>query len=133
MRIFLNASDDFAREKNKSFFNSISIDDIAPYLNAILHINPNVYEPNQRGCVRTFKNDEDYFKNKDYIGLKVHLDMFGPSVLADLPNNVCVQSLNITKLCEAYEEGKLSGKLKDIAANLKEDDNPVLMIIKFRE
>lgn len=76
---------------------------------------------------------KDYFKNKDYIGLKVHLDMFGPSVLADLPNNVCVQSLNITKLCEAYEEGKLSGKLKDIAANLKEDDNPVLMIIKFRE
>ena len=76
---------------------------------------------------------KDYFKNKDYIGLKVHLDMFGPSVLANLPNNVCVQSLNITKLCEAYEEGKLSGKLKDIAANLKEDDNPVLMIIKFRE
>lgn len=76
---------------------------------------------------------KDYFKNKDYIGLKVHLDIFGPSVLADLPNNVCVQSLNITKLCEAYEEGKLSGKLKDIAANLKEDDNPVLMIIKFRE
>ena len=76
---------------------------------------------------------KDYFKNKDYIGLKVHLDMFGPSVLADLPNNVCVQSLNITKVCEAYEEGKLSGKLKDIAANLKEDDNPVLMIIKFRE
>lgn len=76
---------------------------------------------------------KDYFKNKDYIGLKVHLDMFGPAVLADLPNNVCVQSLNITKLCEAYEEGKLSGKLKDIAANLKEDDNPVLMIIKFRE
>lgn len=76
---------------------------------------------------------KDFFKNKDYIGLKVHLDMFGPSVLADLPNNVCVQSLNITKLCEAYEEGKLSGKLKDIAANLKEDDNPVLMIIKFRE
>ena len=72
---------------------------------------------------------KDYFKNKDYIGQKVHLDMFGPSVLADLPNNVCVQSLNITKLCEAYEEGKLSGKLKDIAANLKEDDNPVLMII----
>ena len=76
---------------------------------------------------------KDYFKNKDYIGLKVHLDMFGPAVLADLPNNVCVQSLNIIKLCEAYEEGKLSGKLKDIAANLKEDDNPVLMIIKFRE
>ena len=76
---------------------------------------------------------KDYFKNKDYIGLKVHLDMFGPAVLANLPNNVCVQSLNITKLCEAYEEGKLSGKLKDIAANLKEDDNPVLMIIKFRE
>lgn len=76
---------------------------------------------------------KDYFKNKDYIGQKVHLDMFGPSVFANLPNNVCVQSLNITKLCEAYEEGRLNGKLKDIAANLKDDDNPVLMIIKFKE
>lgn len=56
---YLNISD-----KSRSFFNKIKIDDIAPYLNAILHINPDVYEPNQRGSIRYFKNDEDYFKNK---------------------------------------------------------------------
>lgn len=36
-------------------------------------------------------------------------------------------------LIDAYNEGKLSGRLKEIAANLKEEDNPVFMIIKFRE
>ena len=75
---------------------------------------------------------KDYFKNKDYIGLKVHLDMFGPSVLADLPNNVCVQSLNITKLCEAYEAGKLKGKLKEVASRLKDDDNGIFAIYKIK-
>lgn len=36
------------------------------------------------------------------------------------------------KLKKALEEGKLSGKLKEIATNLKDDDNPVLMVIKFK-
>ncbi len=35
-------------------------------------------------------------------------------------------------LIEALEEGKLSGKLKEIAENLKEDDNPVLMRVTLR-
>ena len=76
---------------------------------------------------------EKYCKNKDYVGDKVHLDMYGPAVSANLPENVCVQSLNVTRLREAYEDGRLSGKLKDIAAHLKEDDNPVFMVIKFKE
>ena len=31
------------------------------------------------------------------------------------------------------KEGKLRGRLKEIADTLKEDDNPVLMIATFRE
>ena len=33
-------------------------------------------------------------------------------------------------LCKDYKEGKLKGKLKDIAAKLSEDDNGVIMLVK---
>lgn len=33
-------------------------------------------------------------------------------------------------LCKDYKEGKLKGKLKDIAAKLGEDDNRVIMLVK---
>ena len=36
-------------------------------------------------------------------------------------------------LLEALEAGELSGTLKTIAEGLKEDDNPVLMVVKFKE
>ena len=39
-------------------------------------------------------------------------------------------SLNAFDLCENYKEGKLKGKLKDVAAKLGEDDNPVIMLVK---
>jgi hypothetical protein len=37
------------------------------------------------------------------------------------------------RLIEAYERGELQGELKEIALKLKEDDNPVLMLIKFKK
>ena len=37
------------------------------------------------------------------------------------------------ELVEALEAGELSGELKTIAEGLKEDDNPVLMVVKFKE
>ena len=36
-------------------------------------------------------------------------------------------------LLEQYREGGLSGKLKEIAAGLSEEDNPVLVLVKFKE
>lgn len=36
------------------------------------------------------------------------------------------------KLKEAYDKGELTGKLKDAVSTLKEDDNPVLIITKFK-
>lgn len=36
-------------------------------------------------------------------------------------------------LIEAYENGKLRGRLKEIAANLEEEDNPVIMIAKHKK
>ena len=36
-------------------------------------------------------------------------------------------------LIEAYEKGQLKGKLKEIAAGLKEEDNPVIMLVKHKK
>ena len=41
--------------------------------------------------------------------------------------------LEAFELIEALEAGELSGELKTIAEGLKEDDNPVLMVVKFKE
>ena len=41
--------------------------------------------------------------------------------------------LDITELKQAYAENKLSGKLKELVATLKEDDNNVYVIAEFKE
>lgn len=41
--------------------------------------------------------------------------------------------LNAMDLAEAYANNQITDeKLKEIASNLKEEDNPVLMILKFK-
>ena len=40
--------------------------------------------------------------------------------------------LDAYRLVESYKKGELKGKLKEIAATLKEDDNPVIMLIKHK-
>ncbi len=52
--------------------------------------------------------------------------------VTESPANTAVQMLDPLKLTEAYEKGELSGPLAETAATLKEDDNPVVMIVKFR-
>ncbi len=44
-----------------------------------------------------------------------------------------VKTLEAIDLVEANEHGKLQGKLKAIADKLKEDDNPVLLIAKYKK
>ncbi len=41
--------------------------------------------------------------------------------------------LGMDKLAELLEEGKLKGKLKEIAENMNEDDNPVWVRVTFKE
>ena len=42
--------------------------------------------------------------------------------------------LNAMDLAEAYANNQITDeKLKEIASNLKEEDNPVLMILKFKK
>lgn len=42
------------------------------------------------------------------------------------------QKLEPHELIEAYTKGQLKGKLKEIAAELEEDSNPVIMLIKYK-
>ena len=37
------------------------------------------------------------------------------------------------QLVEAYKKGELKGKLKEVAADLNEDSNPVIMLVKYKK
>ena len=75
---------------------------------------------------------ESNFRNKEYDGQEVYF--YGMFITqASLPANIAVQPISASYLIEAYEKEQLSGKLKEIASRLNDDDNPVLMIIKFKE
>ena len=43
------------------------------------------------------------------------------------------QTLGADKLVEAYTKGALKGKLKEITAELQEDSNPIIMLVKYKK
>ena len=43
------------------------------------------------------------------------------------------QALEAHQLVESYKKGELKGKLKEIAAKLDEEDNPVIMLVKHKK
>ena len=43
------------------------------------------------------------------------------------------QTLYASDLVEAYQEGRLKGRLKEIASTLDEEDNPVILIAKYKQ
>ena len=68
------------------------------------------------------------FTNKDYPSMeKIYLEF------CEGINSCATVQLQTFDLIEALEAGELSGELKTIAEGLKEDDNPVLMVVKFKE
>jgi hypothetical protein len=46
--------------------------------------------------------------------------------------NVAVRMMQLYTLKDALEEKKLKGKLEQLVASLDDDDNPVIMIVKFK-
>ena len=69
--------------------------------------------------------------------MKEHPDS-ARAILANMKNqwieqpNCAMNGIPAYQLCEAYEAGKLKGKLKEVASKLKEDDNDVIIIYKFK-
>ena len=76
---------------------------------------------------------KNMLKNKDCINHEVDLDLSGRICDANIPTDLNIQALGALGLIKANEDGRLSGKLKEIADNLDEGDNPVLMIMKFKK
>lgn len=66
--------------------------------------------------------------NADYTDKRA-VNMKGIPINADIAS---CQSLDVPQLLEDYENGKLKGKLKEIAATLNEESNPVLMLFKHK-
>ncbi len=57
---------------------------------------------------------------------------FDLRVVAGVPGGTFVVALQAFELVDLHAEGKLTGRLAEIAAGLKEDDNPVMMIATFK-
>lgn len=77
-----------------------------------------------------------YDKQTNEINMSVVLNAdFTSKQQVDMVNFVqngkisCAQVLQAHKLVEAYEKGEIKGKLKEIASQLNEDSNPVIMVM----
>lgn len=89
------------------------------------------------GFSRTFlmydKQEKEFFKynvyNGDYLIKKeVYMNTFR---IVNNQNELCCP-LEASELVDAYKKGLLKGKLKEIAATLNEESNPVIMLIKHK-
>ena len=68
--------------------------------------------------------------NEDYPSKKFTLTSHNAN--CDMPFGYGISRYRAYKLVEAYQEGGLHGRLKDIAATLQEEDNDVLVLYKFK-
>jgi len=98
----------------------------------------NVYDfGTKRGFPRTFfmydKQEKAFFGytvyNSDYSNKKeIYMNALRP-VDHEIESWQPLESIQLVK---DYEDGVLKGRLKKIAAGLKEEDNPVIMLIKHK-
>ena len=96
----------------------------------------NVYDfRKQEGFPRTYfvydTKENDFFSyityNGDYTSKKeLYMVMFTPIN----SKGELWATLDAYELCQDYEDGKLKGKLKEVASKLGEDDNRVIMLVK---
>ncbi|WP_416349544.1 6-bladed beta-propeller [Proteiniphilum sp.] len=85
-----------------------------------------VYD-SQRNIVFEYTLYNDDFSNKQTVSLGQNS---GNAVNHEVVTSI---TLNAFDLIEAYKEGKLKNKLKEIAGELDEEDNPVIMLVKHKK
>ena len=82
------------------------------------------------------KSDYSYtnytIHDKNWISKELDLTSQKAYSFGNLPNTA-VTSYSAAGLKEAYNENKLEGELKDIAAKIGEEDNPVLVVMAFKQ
>ncbi len=84
------------------------------------------------GLVYDFQNRQIYrpvIRNADNPSRETNIS---PLFNVDVPQNTSAQLIDSDRLVELLGEGKLYGNLKQVAQALEEEDNPVLMLIKFK-
>ena len=73
----------------------------------------------------------EYAVYNDDFSEKTHVNMKSTPINDEI---AVWQLLEAEKLVESYNKGELKdGKLKEIAAKLNEEDNPVIMLIKHKK
>lgn len=102
--------------------------------------------------MRTLENVFDFTKGRGFPTTDLMYDIhenavFNPTIISsDYVKNKTVdmtlhpvnseiaafQNLEANQLVEAYEKNELKGKLKEIAAELHEGSNPVIMVMKYK-
>lgn len=82
-----------------------------------------MYDKYENACFRYQVYNKDYTKNEEVSFKSKPLNREIPSC----------QSLDASKLVNDYQKGWLKGRLKEIASTMKEDDNPVIMLIKYKQ
>ena len=73
---------------------------------------------------------EYIISNDDYPDKSYTLSKVDISSINDI---VSYEKYEAFELIEANKEGKLKGRLKEIASQLKDDDNPVIMLMKHKK
>ncbi len=74
---------------------------------------------------------EPFFYNRDFPNKKSFnkITSFSPECIG---KNMGAKPIYADILVEAFKNGELSGQLKQITSKLREDDNPVIMILSFK-
>lgn len=99
----------------------------------------NVYDfSKEEGFPKTYlvydTQEKDFFRyvvyNGDYSYKK---EIYMVTLSPINPKGELCSSINAFNLRKDYEKGKLKGKLKEIAATLEEDSNPVIMLVKAKK
>lgn len=76
------------------------------------------------------ETNEYKLTNEDYPSEKVILNSH--LVNCDIQPGYGISRFNSGELIEAYNEGRIYGKLKEIASSLKDEDNDILVLYKFK-
>ena len=88
-----------------------------------------MYDTQEKSIFETVVYNDD-FSSKRRVSMR---DEYGVTTLINSEEIVFAEKLEAYQLVEAYKEGKLKGKLKEIAAGLDEEDNAVIMIVKNKK
>jgi hypothetical protein len=74
--------------------------------------------------------EQNFYNGDDLTKKQIDFGVESRNIRA-IDNNRYYLSIPADQLKEAYENSELTGKLKEIASKITEDDNPVLMVVKL--